>query len=99
MSERRRTGTTPPRGLRKKPQPVGVFDRPGHSEMVLGAFRDQLSMLTTRTALEAWLANPATQRTLEDLRFTPSHSGEYAQLLGEIEAAREWSVDDRKETP
>jgi hypothetical protein len=93
---RRSSGPTPERGARKRPQPTDAFGGQWLQARI-DVIRDSLALLTTRSKLEAWLANPATVRSLKDLQFSPSHRETYAQLMGEIEAAREWAIDDRPE--
>lgn len=57
--------------------------------------RDQLGNLTSRTALETWLAHPRTARFLERLRFTPGEAALWQEMQDLIATAREWAVDDR----
>lgn len=79
-------------GERRRGQPIDAFSRET-GQTRADAISDMLAQLTDRTALDAYLAHPATQRALTDLRYSPSSFDLYRRIEAEIAAARELATD------
>jgi hypothetical protein len=69
------------------------------AEDLAGMMIDQLAMLTTRTALDAWLTHPKTMRFRERLRHSPHLIDTWRRIESAITAATEFAIDDRGDTP
>lgn len=81
----------------KRGRPPNPLDADMATDLA-GMMLDQLAMLTTRTALDAWLAHPKTARFRERLQHSPHLIETWRTVEGAITAATEFAIDDRGDT-